>query len=552
VNKKEKCPTCGAGLGRLQGAELWRTCNSCNRISPSAQPYCGWCAAPLENTEMRKRLAEVATPPGGWPSLARELLEVRFFMQNGKVADAFELLAILRQRHPLHPELEEYTERARPGLAADTGVQRVVDAVMADSSGLSGTAVAASETPKEVKPEAPLAAPPKRKGKRGKKKSKTSRYDRVDKAAPTGSVPIAIPDPLPPRERAPKAFGRGDTQPLDAADIAAVAPPESPPAGAVPKAFGRGDTEPLDEADIAAMTPTPQSPPAAAGVLYSEPATEEAAAQARGRQLAAAAEAERAAEQAAFYQQVAQLADQEDTSVEAIARVQSEAAKEAEPPATEAHAESVSERAAAEAARIAVEEAVSELPDRPGAQTGSTQVGPAPLAPVVAARVSTPESSKAPRTGDTDVGMPVVVAPVVTGDTNVGPVPTTAPGDTNVGPVPTTAPAVTGNTDVIAVPIPPSAPPTTQTAVGPAPTGEPPKGLTIAVDALEPAAPFSALTKDDKPRRRKSRAQSRKRAMKARKRSGKQSAVDEADSETERKDRSRRRAARFGQGIVGK
>ena len=139
MTKKPRCPTCGTKLGSLHDPEMWRTCNSCSRRSPKGFLYCGWCAAPMENTEMRRALAEAATPAGGWPNLAAEMLEVRFFIDQGNFADAFELLAILKQRYPLHPELAEFSRQTRPLLRPDTQVNRVVDEVLAGSADLSGS-----------------------------------------------------------------------------------------------------------------------------------------------------------------------------------------------------------------------------------------------------------------------------------------------------------------------------------------------------------------------------------------------------------------------------
>ncbi|MEM6991099.1 MAG: hypothetical protein AAF721_11395, partial [Myxococcota bacterium] len=210
MKKKASCPTCGTRLSKLHDPNMWRTCNACNRTNPRKYPYCGWCASPMENTEMRKKLSEVAAPPGGWPSLASELVEVRFFMERGNFADAFELLAILRQRYPLHPELEEFTESTRPSLLADTGVHQVVDGVMADSPGLSGTSVGRRPAPQWNAPHA---------------------KDR--RSGMTGShttVPVNEFDddpPSAPRRRAGKRTRRGH-QPIAAVPVVPIIPPDTP------------------------------------------------------------------------------------------------------------------------------------------------------------------------------------------------------------------------------------------------------------------------------------------------------------------------------------
>jgi len=92
----------------------------------------------METTAHRAELADVAAPPGGWPSLARELIEVRFFMDRGELDEAFELLAVLRERYPGHPELIEFKRGPTDGgLRPDTQVNRVVDSVLSGSSSLS-------------------------------------------------------------------------------------------------------------------------------------------------------------------------------------------------------------------------------------------------------------------------------------------------------------------------------------------------------------------------------------------------------------------------------
>ena len=91
----------------------------------------------METEAQRAEIADVAAPPGGWPNLSRELVELRFYMDRGELDEAFELLTILRDRHPGHPALTEFKrssedERPRP----DTQVNRVVDSVLAGSQSL--------------------------------------------------------------------------------------------------------------------------------------------------------------------------------------------------------------------------------------------------------------------------------------------------------------------------------------------------------------------------------------------------------------------------------
>lgn len=130
------CPTCATVLGPLHAAHL-RRCNACNRHNPHQFNYCGFCASPLENTQMRAKLAEIAAPPGGWPSLTAELVELRFFSEQGQLEDAFELLSILQKRHPGHPALTDFARRAEPSKA-DTEVGELVESLLASSPGLAG------------------------------------------------------------------------------------------------------------------------------------------------------------------------------------------------------------------------------------------------------------------------------------------------------------------------------------------------------------------------------------------------------------------------------
>ena len=142
MRSDETCPTCGTKLGPLHEREALRRCDACQRPNPRGFRYCGFCAAPLESEVEQAERAEVAAPAGGWPNLSRELVELRFFLDRGELDEAYELLSILHRRHPGHPALVEFnrgpaTRKPRP----DTQVYQVVDAVLADSSSLSASAL---------------------------------------------------------------------------------------------------------------------------------------------------------------------------------------------------------------------------------------------------------------------------------------------------------------------------------------------------------------------------------------------------------------------------
>lgn len=138
MSRTETCPTCGTKLGTSQARASMRTCNACHRSNPAMFNYCGWCASPMENTEMRARIAELAAPPGGWPSLTSELVEVRFYLQQGLFDDAYELLSIMQKRYPGHPQLAELSHRPKPARRVDTDTIALVDSVLAESANLVG------------------------------------------------------------------------------------------------------------------------------------------------------------------------------------------------------------------------------------------------------------------------------------------------------------------------------------------------------------------------------------------------------------------------------
>lgn len=136
MSRPEICPTCGIKLGPTQPRPETRVCSACSRSNPAGFNYCGFCATPMENTEMGARMADLAAPPGGWPSLTSELVEVRFYLQQGLFDDAYELLSIMQKRHPGHPQLNELTRRPKPTRRVDTGVLALVDSVLAESANL--------------------------------------------------------------------------------------------------------------------------------------------------------------------------------------------------------------------------------------------------------------------------------------------------------------------------------------------------------------------------------------------------------------------------------
>jgi hypothetical protein len=90
----------------------------------------------METTEHRARILELAAPPGGWPNLTSELVEVRFYLQQGLMDDAYELLSILQRRHPGHPQLVDIARKPKAATRVDTDVLALVDAVLADSVNL--------------------------------------------------------------------------------------------------------------------------------------------------------------------------------------------------------------------------------------------------------------------------------------------------------------------------------------------------------------------------------------------------------------------------------
>lgn len=94
----------------------------------------------MESSELRAKVAEVAAPEGGWPALTSELVEVRFFLKQGHLDEAFELLSVLQRRYPGHPELADYN---RPGakIVADEQVGALVEDLLRSSASIAEQAV---------------------------------------------------------------------------------------------------------------------------------------------------------------------------------------------------------------------------------------------------------------------------------------------------------------------------------------------------------------------------------------------------------------------------
>lgn len=157
----ENCPTCGSPLTALNRAEL-RRCNSCRRNNPAGFLYCGYCAAPMEHTEIRARVAEVEAPPGGWPNLAGDLTEVKFFLKQGQLDEAYDLLSILQRRYPGHPDLADFARSSESAPPPDAEVEDLVDSVLAESSTLGGKLPRRRATPWD----APSSEPIERRGRK--------------------------------------------------------------------------------------------------------------------------------------------------------------------------------------------------------------------------------------------------------------------------------------------------------------------------------------------------------------------------------------------------
>ena len=154
MSRTEMCPTCGSKLGPNHARPKERVCSACHKGNPEGFSYCGFCASPMETTEHRARILELAAPPGGWPNLTSELVEVRFYLQQGLMDDAYELLSILQRRHPGHPQLIDIARKPKAAARVDTGVLALVDAVLAESVNLVAK-IQRRQAPKWQAPSAP-------------------------------------------------------------------------------------------------------------------------------------------------------------------------------------------------------------------------------------------------------------------------------------------------------------------------------------------------------------------------------------------------------------
>ena len=116
----------------------------------------------MEHTEIRARVAEVAAPPGGWPNLAGDLAEVKFFLKQGQLDEAYDLLSILQRRYPGHPELADFAHSTEATARPDADVENLVDSVLAESSTLGGKLPRRRATPWD----APESEPVERRGRK--------------------------------------------------------------------------------------------------------------------------------------------------------------------------------------------------------------------------------------------------------------------------------------------------------------------------------------------------------------------------------------------------
>jgi hypothetical protein len=116
----------------------------------------------MEDSEIRARVAEVAAPPGGWPNLAGDLAEVKFFLKQGQLDEAYDLLSILQRRYPGHPELADFARSSQATTRPDADVENLVDSVLAESSTLGGKVPRRRATPWD----APESQPVERRGRK--------------------------------------------------------------------------------------------------------------------------------------------------------------------------------------------------------------------------------------------------------------------------------------------------------------------------------------------------------------------------------------------------
>ncbi|MBK6922063.1 MAG: hypothetical protein IPH07_32005 [Deltaproteobacteria bacterium] len=246
MSRSEICPTCGTKLGPTHPRAAMRVCTSCQRSNPEGFSYCGFCASPMENTEMRARMTELAAPPGGWPNITSELVEVRFYLQQGLLDDAYELLSIMQKRHPGHPQLSELVRRPKPSKRVDTGVLALVDTVLAESANL------VAKVPRRAAPQfqAPSPGSPNRTDVHAPvepaARSSSSTRARTGK---TGSQPTSAPAPKPVASPSPIESSRAARTASNAGTprttTRAPSGSQSAPTGPQAQAQARSEGEPI-------------------------------------------------------------------------------------------------------------------------------------------------------------------------------------------------------------------------------------------------------------------------------------------------------------------
>jgi hypothetical protein len=244
----ETCPTCGSKLDPNRTRAKGRVCSACHKANPPGFDYCGFCASPMETTEHRARILEMAAPPGGWPNLTSELVEVRFYLQQGLFDDAYELLSILQRRYPGHPQLVDLARKPKSSTRVDTDVLALVDAVLAESVNL------VAKVPRRQAPkwQAPSAPGPDRTAVHSTVAS--AKGEKAD-ARPASAKPPTKPNRTVPREP-PKSTTTGKQRHASA--------PTAKTGGQKASAPPRPTTASTTKAKSGAQTPVVKRPPAAA------------------------------------------------------------------------------------------------------------------------------------------------------------------------------------------------------------------------------------------------------------------------------------------------
>jgi len=159
----------------------------------------------METTEHRARILELAAPPGGWPSLTSELVEVRFYLQQGLFDDAYELLSILQRRHPGHPQLVDLARKPKAATRVDTDVLALVDAVLADSVNLASK-IPRRQAPKWGAPSTP--GPDRTQAHTTVARGQTRTESRADSRAHRQAEPASAKNPTKPNKTAARESGK--------------------------------------------------------------------------------------------------------------------------------------------------------------------------------------------------------------------------------------------------------------------------------------------------------------------------------------------------------